>query len=134
MQGKNNTGGKNIYAMPNLMVKLGMSMNLKNGISLGVFNSYFGKSQVITLYDSKGNPTTKDANPEAKPYNYMTLNAGVNFKKLFHLEKSPDFSLNCYVTNVLDEKIYYKEVVRRNINSLPGRAGRAFYTSLTVLF
>ena len=43
-----------------------------------------------------------------------------------------DLILEINGTNILDEQIYYPEYTRRPINSIPGRAGRAFYVSLNV--
>jgi outer membrane receptor for ferrienterochelin and colicins len=127
---KNN---KDIYGMPKIMAKLGATWNTRSGFSLGLFNAYFGKGGAITLYNPEGKPLTKNVNPEASAYTNVTANVGVDVNKVLKFsEKTPGISFNLYANNLLDEKIYYQEVVRRNINSLPGRPGRSVYFALNV--
>jgi hypothetical protein len=113
------------------MIKLGLSYT-RNGVGLSVFNSYFGKGGDIFLYNTDGTVATDIVNPEAKPYNYMTLNFSIDLKALLSMENVPKIQFNCYVKNVLNEEIHYPEVVRRNINSLPGRPERSFYGSILI--
>jgi outer membrane receptor for ferrienterochelin and colicin len=129
----NDKGTKDVYGMPMLMAKLGMNYAHPKGFGIGMFNSYFGKGGDITTY-TNGKATTKQVNPEVKPYQYLTLNAHVNVFKLLKISSSLQGIFNIYATNLLDEQIYYPELVRRNINSLPGRAGRSIYGSFQVKF
>lgn len=119
--------------MPIVMAKLGLNYVHDKGFGAGIFNSYFGKGGDITLY-SNGKATTKQVNPEVKPYQYLTLNAHMNVFKLLKVSSSVQGIFNIYATNLLNEQIYYPELVRRNINSLPGRAGRGVYGSFQVKF
>lgn len=129
-----NLDRKDYDGMPNLMAKIGVLFNFREKLNIGLFNSYFGTGGDINKYDANGNVLTKQANPNVTAYNYTSLNISTNLKNLLAKDKFPDLILQCYITNLLDEKVYYQEVVRRNINSLPGRAGRAINLSATVRF
>jgi outer membrane receptor protein involved in Fe transport len=97
--------------MPRVMLKAGLSYALPFGLQLGIYNSYFGKGGSI------GRDYTVTVNPPAKAYNYLSTNVQYKINK--------NLIIGIYATNVLDEEIYYPEYRNRNINSLPGRAGRA---------
>lgn len=131
---KDNLDRKDYDGMPNLMVKLGILFNFRDKVNAGLFGSYFGTGGSIYRYNATGALLTKVANPAANAYNDVSLNITGNLKKIFAWERGPDLLLHCYITNLLDEKIYYQEVVRRNINTLPGRAGRAFTIGVTLKF
>lgn len=125
----NDTKTQLTLGMPNTMLKTGLIYEEpKLGFTAGIFNSYFGEGDDI-------NSTYKEANPKAQAYNNLSLNLNWNMKKLYSGSTSKsDVLLNIYVTNLLDEQIYYPEYSRRILNSLPGRAGRAFYVSMKVGF
>lgn len=120
--------------MPNLMAKVGILFNYNNKINAGLFNTYIGTGGNINKYSTSGAVLTKMANPPVAAYNDMSLNVSANLKTILAIEKMPELLIQCYVTNLLDEKIYYAEVVRRNINSLPGRPGRAINVGATIKF
>jgi len=114
--------------MPNSMFKVGASYELPiRQISVGVYNSYFGKGDDIdAIYPN--------ANPKTTAYNFLTANIRMDLKHLLGVKKSKihNLILEIYGTNLLNEQIYYPEYIRKTINSLPGRAGRAIYFSLNV--
>ena len=112
--------------MPNTMFKVGISYKLK-AFSLGIFNSYFDKGEDI-------NAKYPNANPEVKAYNSLSANISINVKKMLDIKnwKKGDVILDIYGTNLLNEEIFYPEYVRRTINSIPGRAGRALYFGLKI--
>lgn len=120
--------------MPNLMAKVGVLFNYNNKINAGLFNTYIGTGGDINKYSKTGAVLTKMVNSTVNPYNDMSLNVSANLKNLLTSEKMPEISIQCYVTNLLDDKINYAEVVRRNINSLPGRPGRAINIGATIKF
>jgi outer membrane receptor for ferrienterochelin and colicin len=122
---EDDTGKKDGLGMPKTMVKLGLNYTSPIGLSASVFNSYFGEGGDATV------STTHMLNPAPKAYNYLSLNAQYDLSKLSKASKFPRMFLGVYGTNLLDEKIYYPEFIRKNMNSIPGRAGRAFYLSLT---
>jgi len=97
--------------MPRLMLKAGMSYTLPFGLQLGIYNSYFGKGGSINR------DYTLDINPEVDAFNYLSTNIQYKINK--------NLAVGIYATNVLNEDVYYPEYRNRNINSLPGRGGRA---------
>jgi hypothetical protein len=42
--------------------------------------------------------------------------------------------MHAYVNNLLDEEIYYADYTWVNVNSIPGRPGRALFVGATVGF
>lgn len=123
----NDLGQKNKTGVPQTMGKLGLTYSYKQMATLGIFNAYYGKPADYYLYNANGVRLTKMANPTVQAYNYMSMNISLNVKEALGSSDFPNVMLNIYVNNLLDEKVYYPELVRRNINSLPGRPGRALY-------
>ncbi len=117
---------------PTKMAKIGILFNEHGLISTGIFNSYFGKGGNYFLQPATNTAYTVIANPEIEAYNDLSANIRFDLKQYFPNSASGKFEF--YVTNLLNESIYYPENLRRNINSLPGRPGRAIYGSLTVAF
>lgn len=112
--------------MPDLMAKLGISYRLPKYFSLGVFHSYFGKGGDIEAENS--------VNPPANDFHFLTANLRINLATLFRFKGSYNMFLELYAKNILDAKVYYPEYIRRHINSIPGRAGQAFYGTLKFSF
>ncbi|GHN02997.1 vitamin B12 transporter BtuB [Cytophagales bacterium WSM2-2] len=119
--------------IPQRMGKLGIIYSYKKIGTLSVFNSIYGKTADYYQYSSSNVNLTAAANPQVDAYNYMSASLHINLKELTS-PKFPNIALNFMVNNLLDEKIYYPELVRRNINSLPGRPGRAMYAGLVFKF
>lgn len=111
--------------LPNLMTKLGFIVNYREKLTLGVYGSYYGSGGNYYVYSNTGVQRTSVVNPAADPYTDISANINANLKNIFKADMR-DVILQYYVTNLLNAEIYYPETVRRNINSLPGRAGRAF--------
>ncbi len=133
---------------PEFMFKVGAFYYWKEkDLSVGLFDSYFGKSRGVS--------TQNDFNAPAAAFHNLTFNANLNLSRLFFGKKSqaeidstsrlsertkienqniPDIILNFYVVNLLDEGIFYPEFVRRQINTFPGRSGRGIYASLKINF
>ncbi len=132
----NNKNQFNTTTIPNNMLKAGANYAFAGGLSVGIYNSYFGKpADVInTQTDAVTTSQRVIANPVPAAFNLMTLNVNVDFKKLFKMDKSPTVLLKVYADNLLNEKYYYPEFSRRVINSLPAYSGRAFYVTLSAKF
>ncbi len=130
---KDNSKIQDYTLMPQVMAKLGIFYDWREaGLSIGVFNTYMGEANNLEVPDNLQNPI-----PEA--FNFMTVKVDMNLNDLFNITEKEETTitkvlLSFYVTNLLNEEIYYPEFVRRKINTLPGRGGRAFYTSFRVLF
>jgi len=131
---KDNQDRKDYDGMPNTMAKVGILFNFKEKVNVGLFSSYFGTGGNIDQYAASGVLLTKQANPSYTAYNDASVNISANLKTIFKAEKMPTLLIHLYMTNLMDEKIYYQEVVRRNINTLPGRPGRAVNFGATIKF
>jgi outer membrane receptor for ferrienterochelin and colicins len=127
-------GNRDHEGSPNTMLKLGLSYKNPKGISIGLFNTYFGDVKSIATFDSNGDQITKDVNPETSSFNYMTVNLSLELNKLFNLKRSPSISFNIYGTNILDEDIWMAEYARRKINTTPAKGGAAIYGALKMRF
>lgn len=112
--------------MPQHMIKFG-GFYRNNTFSLGLFNSYFSQA---------GEPSgVVFRNPKADAFNFLTARFRLNLSRLFDAENTETtFRLGVYATNLLNEDIYYPEFVYGALNTYPGRAGRAFYTTLSLQF
>ncbi len=117
---------RDVFGMPQWMGKLGVSYNTPFGMTVSVFNAYFGKGENIDL------PATAQINPEASSYNYLSANVQYDLGKLLNSNKP--LILGVYATNLLDEHIYYPEYTLRTVNTFPGRSGRAVYGSVAFRF
>ncbi|MCX6139197.1 MAG: TonB-dependent receptor [Ignavibacteriales bacterium] len=122
---KDDKGRVDYRGMPKVMVKLGVSYEAPYGVSVGVFNSYYGEAGNIV-------PDFPTANPEYAPFNYLTANVACNLTKALNLQQLPDVVISLFGQNLLDEKINYKNYEARTINAIPGRAPRTIYGGLSV--
>lgn len=124
---------KNHTLAPNTLIKTGIfyKLSTKNrlgGSTIGVFNSYFSAAGKA--------PGASTRNPTADSFNFLTAKLQLNLFNLFNIKgvAQETLVLSTYGVNLLDEKIHYPEYVRRNINTIPGRGGRALYFSLKYSF
>lgn len=130
-QTNQNQAGKDDYTLlPNWMARLGICYTFDYGISLGVFDSYYSNGHDVRIRNSKA----KIVNPFPDAFNLMTVNLNVSLNQLLGWSNKYPISINNYIYNVLDENIYYPEIFRSVINSLPARQGRSFYTELKLAF
>jgi outer membrane receptor for ferrienterochelin and colicin len=125
---------KDHTGIPQTMGKFGAVYSIKKFVSIGIFDSYYGSTADYYLRNANGIVLTKMANPSVQAYNFMNANVNFNLKEIVGGSKFPNLTLNLFVNNLLDEQIYYPELSRTNINSLPGRPGRSLYGSVTVKF
>jgi outer membrane receptor for ferrienterochelin and colicins len=117
---------QDIFGMPQFMGKVGLNYSTPFGMTISVFNAYFGKGENIATDE------TEELNPPAKAYNFMSTNVQYDVSSLFNT-KNP-LVIGVFVNNVLDEEVYYQEYIDRKINTFPGRGGRAFYGNITYRF
>jgi outer membrane receptor protein involved in Fe transport len=112
--------------VPNTMVKAGLIYNPTTWASLAAFDSYSSRPSSVTVVNS----SAEKINPDAVAFHSLSMKLSANLKGLLGIER--DVKLEAYGTNLLDEKIYYPEFSRRNLNTLPGRGQRALYVNLTL--
>jgi hypothetical protein len=108
------------------MAKAGLIFNPVPAVSLAVFDSYSSRPSSVTVVNS----SAERINPDADAFHSLSAKLSANLKGVLGIER--DVKLEAYGTNLLDEKIYYPEFSRRNLNSLPGRGQRALYVNLTL--
>ncbi len=114
---------------PNSMFKIGYSNEFDNGITLGLFDSYFSHAHD----NAKTNPNRIAVNPTADSYNLVTAKVRIPLS-LFSDGFSEKSAIEFYGYNLLDEDVYQSEMVGRVINSNPLRAGRSFYLTFDWVF
>jgi outer membrane receptor for ferrienterochelin and colicins len=131
-ENKNDKGVYNVNTTSNITAKGGIAYNGKNGVIVGLYNSWFSKPAVMRTTDTGKEVTAPNAVPKA--YSLLSLNMSADVAKILKLDNWPSLSVACYAENLLDEKIDTPEFSRRTINSLPLRGGRAFYGSLSIKF
>lgn len=125
---------KNYLGTPNTILKGGLAYQSLGGFSAGIFNTYAGQVQPITIFDAQNRPLTREVNGAVKQFHWLTANFSFDLKKYYKSSKKMSAVLNLYITNVLNQKIYYAEYIRRNVNSIQGEGERAIYVSLTGRF
>ena len=119
---------RNATLAPQFMAKIGLFYTLKKGTSLGIFNNYFSAAPALA--------TMEKTNPDANSFHFLSAKLQISLMPIFNRSKKSesDLILNMYCTNILNQKIYYPEYIRRNINTIPGRSGISLYASLMYRF
>ncbi|GLX77840.1 hypothetical protein tinsulaeT_11800 [Thalassotalea insulae] len=114
--------------VPNDMVKAGVIYQ-DTHLTLGIFDSYFSAAPDVSIR----NPNRQALNPNADSYHLMTAKLRYDIS---HWLNRPELSshLELYLYNLLDQTIYQPEFVGRNINTIPARAQRSAYLTLTMNF
>jgi outer membrane receptor for ferrienterochelin and colicins len=121
--------------VPRFMGKVGISYRTAGGVTLGLFDSYFGtpsESRHVDAEDPTG--STQQVNPTASAFHNVTLNLAYRLRRLAFLPTGCDLTTQVYVNNLLDAGIYYAEYTSVNVNSIPGRPGRALFAGVTLGF
>ncbi|TRX60657.1 TonB-dependent receptor [Fulvivirga sp. M361] len=120
------TGQEGVTFAPDYTIKTGISYPITNGLQVGVNYNYvddFGKVSLV-------NPGVSTVNTEADGYNLVSFNVNLDFPKLFKSETMPDLKLQLYGTNILAEDIYIPETTRKQINTIPYKAGAGYHVTL----
>ncbi len=121
--------------VPRFMAKVGISYRTESGLTVGLHDSYFGTPRESSHFDDEDPvDTTKYVNPTANAFHNVTLNLSYRLSKLSFLRPGSDLTPFMYVNNLLDEDIHYAEYTSVNVNSIPGRPGRAVYFGINVGF
>ena len=127
-QQNENGNGADATLAPNWMAKLGLVYRHSNGIDFGIYDSYFGAPTPVRDV----NPSVLEVNPEPRAYHYLTANLSLDVRRFFGKPTSLPMRLSLYADNLLNEDVYYPEISRRNINSIPLYSGRALYATFSV--
>lgn len=125
-----NDGVKNQTFAPQMMAKLGGTYERIHGVSIGVFNSYIGKSEDLAV---TGNADALALKSDA--YNFLTANISVDTGKRWGMGKPEHSLLSLYLDNILDEKINTPDLLGgTKTNAIPSRWGRGAYLTYTYKF
>ena len=124
------SGIENITFMPTHMIKTGVSYVYSPGITAGVFNSYYSDRYDVDIVK----PTRKLVNPTANAFSWLSVNLVFDMNKLFNIVSSKKYEFKLYGENLLDAKVYDPEFNRKNINTLPARAGISIRGEVKVFF
>ena len=119
-------GRYGIGLIPNFMAKAGISYLSPQGISLGLFNSFYSAAEKI--------PGATIANPPADEHNWMTFKASVPLKAITSRTDIPNMIFSIYGENLLVEDVYFPEFFRGANNTFPLRTGVAVHGSVTMKF
>jgi outer membrane receptor for ferrienterochelin and colicins len=115
------------------MAKVGLSYRSESGLTLGVHDSYFGSPRESSYFDEDdAADTTKYVNPTATAFHDVRLSASYRLGRPGFLGRRADVTTHVSVSNLLDEAIHYPEYTSVNVNSIPGRPGRAAFAGVTV--
>jgi outer membrane receptor for ferrienterochelin and colicin len=127
---------KDFTTMPNLMYKLSLIYNFKRYGSLGVYWQTTGATDNAPIFDPYRDQFVpiRNINPQAKAFNFVTMNVNVNLLKIIKPDATQDLNLQFFVYNLLNESAYIPEFNRRFINTIPGLQSRTFYLNLTYQF
>lgn len=121
------SGQENIYGLPNLFIKGGLSYMIKKCLQIGVYNMWVSKGNE---FDVK----FPNASPKAASFDYLSIKLNADINELFDLRLKNKIQIELNGYNILNEKIYYPEYGYKNINSIPGRPGIAFDAGLKIAF
>jgi outer membrane receptor for ferrienterochelin and colicins len=120
--------------VPRFMGKFGVSYRTESGLTAGLHDSYFGTPRESSNVSEDLSDTTQYVNPTASAFHNVTLSVAQRFGNLAFLPGGRDLTARVHVNNLLNEGIYYAEYTSVNVNSLPGRPGRAVFVGVTVGF
>ena len=126
-----------VTGIPQFMLNTGITWrSIKKGLSVGVFNSFYGKVSPLNKHsiDGREQDEQKNYNPPSKAYSSLSVNLSINLKTFFNIDNIPNTTLSIYGQNLLNQKVYHADYNRSEVNSVPGRGGRTIYGKLTVKF
>jgi len=127
----NNMGLEYVILAPQKMARLGINYHNKQGLNVGLFNSYFGESGDLTKKDL--NITERNPVPDA--YNLLTANVTLDLNALRKKSRTNLGQLSLYLDNILHEKIYSADLGHRDLNnSIPHHWGFGAYLTYTLKF
>lgn len=125
---KDDTGNTEIGRVPQFMIKTGAAYNWEKGYSLGLHNNHYSDAGRIS--------GARLLNPPADGYDFLTLKASMNVRKVAGISSVPDMMFNLYGDNLLKNDLVYFPVLGAGtaLNTLPILPGRAFYGSVSIRY
>ena len=93
------------------------------GITVSVFDIF--SNGLDTAYSG----TT---NPGPRPFDLLNVNGAFNISKYFKLHLRPEFTLNCYMENLMNTKLWFPEWGGIAHQTLPASPGRRIYVTAKV--
>lgn len=112
--------------MPNHIAKIGLSYDATADWQISAFDTYFSAAKVV--------PTSMLLNPAAGSYHNITVNTNYRFNALLGLSQKKPITFTLYLDNLLDEKFYYPEFNRKNLNTIPASPGRMLFGEIALEF
>jgi outer membrane receptor for ferrienterochelin and colicins len=121
--------------VPRFMGKFGIAYRAVSGVTLGLHDSYFGTPKESRHVDDEYPANnTQRVNPTARAFHNVTANLTYRWRNVPGLRPDSDVTAQVYGSNLLGGRIYYAEFTSVNVNSIPGRPGRAVFAGVTVGF
>jgi outer membrane receptor protein involved in Fe transport len=121
--------------VPRFMGKVGISYRTASGLTLDLHDSYFGTPKESSHVDAEDPAnTTQHVNPTASAFHNVTANLAYRLRKFAFLRPGTDVTAHLYGNNLLGAPIYYAEYTSVNVNSIPGRPGRAVFAGVSFGF
>lgn len=119
-------GVSNTTTAPNWMAKMGLAYHDEQGLTMGLFDSFFGDQTVP--------PTAAIVNPDPVAYHLVSLNTTLDLGRRLGWNTGRSTRLQFLIENLFDEGINHVEFERERLNSLPAGPGRTYYGGVTVAF
>jgi len=118
---RNDEGLRKTTYQPSWMAKGGIT-HQTGAYSMSLYASYFGEPTQLIDFNSD----LPELNPDADAYLLVTSNLSIEVGKLLANNRYDTLTFSLYVDNLLDEEIYYPEISRQVINTIPHHRGRSF--------
>lgn len=103
--------------VPEFMIKVGALYHVTPNLTIGVFNSIFGKP--------RANSGAR-LNPDAETVDLLSVNA------TYRLSTTPAVEFSVFAQNILNNQNYYTEFQRGYVNTLPLSPGLVVFGSLAI--
>lgn len=106
-----------VVYIPEFMIKVGALYHVTSSLTVGAFNSIFGKP--------RANSGAR-LNPDAEVVDLLSVNAS------YRLSTTPSVEFSVLVQNILNNQYYYTEFQRGYVNTLPLSPGLVVFGSLAI--
>lgn len=110
----------NYQATPQSMAKVGINYNHPNGVSFGIFDSFFDGAMRTNQF---GNQLVTMINPEIKAFHWLSMQVQANVGRLLKTKSMEGLQLGIFGKNMLDQKVMVADP-QFGVNAIPGRGGR----------
>lgn len=120
---------------PETMLKAGLIYeNFNYGLTMGVFDAYFGTPTDIQSMVPHFVPAIPVVNGESESYHLVTFNMSLNLNSLLNLDMYTQLIFNLFVDNLLDEEINFPDINAQHVNSYTIHAPRSTYLTLKLKY